>query len=66
MLADSCPEGPKSIATLRLPKTQVMTTFTYDQRAWEDVRLAGILIRHSIAVSLFGNMIDRGQKYKSD
>ena len=28
MLADSYPVGPESIATLRLPKTQVMTTFT--------------------------------------
>ena len=26
MLADSYPRGPESIATLRLPKTQVMTT----------------------------------------
>ena len=28
MLADSCPKGPESIATLGLPETQLMTTFT--------------------------------------
>ena len=28
MLADACPRGPESIATLGLPETQLMTTFT--------------------------------------